>query len=223
MCPGDSGRRAGQCRDACRLQRAVLSCISCFPDTCCLPALFAQVDEGTLGEAGKNWPRPPPPQLNPASTSLGEYYRIDAKWCVFVLFCETAVCVLCVHPCWPPCPWNWLVAGVQTVQAPSPSASLPAVFQQLEVDYAMQGPHPVYHPTDLKEVPVVRAACRLCPGLTCCLPTTRIVPACRQPASSGQMSRVASRWLALCVHLPPGAHVRRDRRRLLRSRLCARL
>nr|BAE48221.1 DNA polymerase delta subunit [Chlorella sorokiniana] len=59
-----------------------------------------EVDEGTLGEAGKNWPRPPPPQLNPASTSL--------------------------------------------------------VFQQLEVDYAMQGPHPVYHPTDLKEVPVVR-------------------------------------------------------------------
>jgi DNA polymerase delta subunit 1 len=30
------------------------------------------------------------------------------------------------------------------------------VFQQLEVDYAMAKPHPVYYPTDLREVPVLR-------------------------------------------------------------------
>ncbi|KAL4435029.1 hypothetical protein ABPG77_003854 [Micractinium sp. CCAP 211/92] len=59
-----------------------------------------EVEEGALGEAGKNWPRPPAPKLNPACDSL--------------------------------------------------------VFQQLEVDYAMQAPHPAFYPTDLKEVPVVR-------------------------------------------------------------------
>lgn len=62
--------------------------------------LDMEVDEGSLGEAGKNWPRPAAPQLNPATDSL--------------------------------------------------------VFQQLEVDYTFGAPHPVYYPTDLKEVPVVR-------------------------------------------------------------------
>lgn len=30
-----------------------------------------EIDEGTLGLAGKNWQRPQPPQLNPATDSLG--------------------------------------------------------------------------------------------------------------------------------------------------------
>lgn len=35
------------------------------------PLPIKQVDEGSLGEAGKNWPRPPAPQLNPATDKLG--------------------------------------------------------------------------------------------------------------------------------------------------------
>lgn len=32
----------------------------------------SQVDEGALGEAGRNWPRPPAPVLDPAKDTLGE-------------------------------------------------------------------------------------------------------------------------------------------------------
>lgn len=31
-----------------------------------------QVDEGLLGEAGKNWPRPDPPPMDPSQQSLGK-------------------------------------------------------------------------------------------------------------------------------------------------------
>ena len=38
----------------------------------CMPRPL-QVDEGSLGEAGKNWPRPAAPQLNPATDKLGAW------------------------------------------------------------------------------------------------------------------------------------------------------
>lgn len=37
----------------------------------CAPCLLVQVDEGSLGEAGKNWPRPDAPQLNTTTDNLG--------------------------------------------------------------------------------------------------------------------------------------------------------
>lgn len=43
-------------------------------------ALLLQVDEGSLGEAGKNWPRPPAPQLNPATDKLGALQAAALSW-----------------------------------------------------------------------------------------------------------------------------------------------
>lgn len=38
------------------------------------------VDEGVLGEAGRNWCRPPAPVLNPAADKLGAWCRADSAW-----------------------------------------------------------------------------------------------------------------------------------------------
>lgn len=45
----------------------------CDPHTS-RPLFCLQVDEGQLGEAGKNWPRPPAPALDPKKDSLGEWW-----------------------------------------------------------------------------------------------------------------------------------------------------
>ena len=67
---------------------------------------------------------------------------------------------LCQQPLSLPAPHAACAATALPARAPPPPAALPAclpaVFQQLEVDYAMAKPHPVYYPTDLREVPVLR-------------------------------------------------------------------
>ena len=61
------------------------------------------------------------------------------------------------------CSWRGLLCRGRgrpcTNSPPRPRPTLPApaaVFQQLEVDYTFGKPHPVYYPSDLREVPIVR-------------------------------------------------------------------
>ena len=61
-----------------------------------------QVDEGSLGEAGKNWPRPAAPQLNPATDKLGAFMRGSA---VLLLLWQDAGMVLARCCIWMP----WLL------------------------------------------------------------------------------------------------------------------
>lgn len=47
-----------------------------FFDTDDAPEAVEEVDEGVLGEAGRNWVRPAPPELNPTKDSLGKYFVV---------------------------------------------------------------------------------------------------------------------------------------------------
>lgn len=140
------------------------------------PPCHAQVDEGALGEAGRNWPRPPAPQLNPATDKLGAWCA--AAWersrvCLCFFWLLLAGCLLAE-------PWagEWgaaerqppSTAALHTLHPSHPYPPLakqprrrpthppPTVFQQLEVDYAFQAPHQRFYAggADLREAPVVR-------------------------------------------------------------------
>ena len=122
----------------------------------------AQVDDdGGLGEAGKNWPRPAAPQLNPSTDKLGALERCSPpstcmgaskrfhKLARVATSCGRAALLSLVLSeaflgMWP------CLTHLSPLFVPL------AVFQQLEVDYALAAPHPTYYPTDLKEVPVLR-------------------------------------------------------------------
>lgn len=119
--------------------------------------------------------------------------------------------------------------GSLALPPPTSSPCLPAVFQQLEVDYTFAGPHPTYYPTDLREVTACGCASWqpqeqqaehvLCRGPGCACACKPLPPAVRRCCPCCPFSRNHH-------HVPSGArgaHVRRDRGRLLRLRLCARL
>ena len=135
-------------------------------ECCALPTSWwcVQVDEGSLGEAGKNWPRPVAPQLNPGSDKLGTVYGqplAPPMWGVGGSPNPTAALVPALLEATSSQPPPKLVSNLDVYlpccTCPLPSApACPAVFQQLEVDYAMGAPHHSYYPTDLKEVPVLR-------------------------------------------------------------------
>jgi hypothetical protein len=81
--------------DAVRKQVVVYICSPLGIYLLCAPCLLVQVDEGSLGEAGKNWPRPDAPQLNTTIDKLGvrlqhlfdavHVCRKDSKWKNIVL------------------------------------------------------------------------------------------------------------------------------------------
>ena len=79
-----------------------------------------------LGEAGRNWERPPVPPHNPQATSLGGHCAGQAG--------------------------TSLQNG--TIQADGKRCC--AAFQQLDVDYYIGQPNQQLHRTDLTEVPILR-------------------------------------------------------------------
>ena len=126
-----------------------------------------------LGEAGRNWERPPPPALRPSRDSIGAVATGAELLDSFELATVTALPLVAVQQI---SPRLWQATGAHqrlqhlltcsAVGARCSSSQVrlyglllsvfSAVFQQLETDCLVSAPNKAVHQTDLHEVPVIR-------------------------------------------------------------------